>query len=116
MKDYSIKFKAGDKEFSAIFNLNVMEEIQSEYGSMEKWAELTDAKHGEVNARALIFGLTAMINEAIDIENDEKGQNAPKFTQKQVGRIISQAGLETSANALNNAVIEATKDDRTKNA
>lgn len=115
MKDYSIKFTAGEKEYSAIFNLNVMEDIQSEYGSVEEWANLTDAKKGEVNAKALIFGLTAMINEAIDIENEEKGQNTAKLTRKQVGRIISQAGLEQSAKALNNAVIEATKGDQSKN-
>ena len=115
MKDYSIKFNVGEKEYSAIFNLNVMEAIQEEYGTIQKWAELTDAKSGEVNAKALTFGMTAMINEAIDIENDEKGENKPLLTRKQVGRLISQAGLEQSANALNNAVIGATKDDEQKN-
>lgn len=115
MKDYSIKFNVGEKEYSAIFNLNVMEAIQEEYGSIQKWAELTDAKSGEVNAKALTFGMTAMINEAIDIENDEKGENKPLLTRKQVGRLISQAGLESSAHALNNAVIEATKGDEQKN-
>lgn len=115
MKDYSIKFSVGEKEYKAIFNLNVMEAIQDEYGSIQKWAELTDAKSGEVNAKALTYGLTEMINEAIDIENDEKGQNEPLLTRKQVGRLISQAGLEQSANALNSAVIEATKDDEQKN-
>lgn len=115
MKDYSIKFNVGDQEYSAIFNLNVMEAIQEEYGTMQKWADLTDAKGGEINAKALTFGLTAMINEAIEIENDEKGQNRPTLTRKQVGRLISQAGLEKSAVALNSAVIEATKGDEQKN-
>lgn len=117
MKDYKVIFKAGEKEYSAIFNLNVMEEIQQEYGTVEKWGELTDAKHGEVNAKALIFGLRAMINEATDIENEENGENKPLLTLKQVGRLITQAGLVQSAETLNNAVVEATKsDNNSKNA
>ena len=116
MKDHQIKFIANEKEYSAIFNLNVMQEIQEEYGTVEKWAELTDAKAGEINAKALIFGMRAMINEAIEINNDEKGENQPVLTLKQVGRIISQMGLQNGAQTLNNAVIEATKEDSSKNA
>lgn len=115
MKDYKVTFKFEDKEYGAVFNLNVMEQIQEEYGSIKKWGELTDAKSGEVNAKALIFGLCAMMNEAIEIENDEKGEKTPLFTLKQVGRIITRAGLETSAKTLNNAVVEATKEDTPKN-
>ena len=37
-----------------------MEEIQEEYGSVAKWAELTDGSKGEANAKAIIFGYTAM--------------------------------------------------------
>ncbi len=116
MKDYKIKFKVEDKEYPAIFNLNVMEQIQEEYGSVQKWGELTDAKSGEPNAKAIIFGFWVMMNEAIDIENDENGSNQPLLTIKQVGRIISRAGVENSAKTLNNAVIEATKEDTPKNA
>lgn len=116
MKDYKIKFKVEEQEYSAIFNLNVMEQIQNEYGTMRKWGELTDIKSGEPNAKAIIFGFWAMINEAIDIENDENGSNLPLYSLKQVGRIISRAGVEKSATALNNAVIEATKEDNPKNA
>ena len=116
MKDYKITFKVEETEYPAIFNLNVMEQIQEEYGTVEKWGKLTDVKSGEPNAKAIIFGFWAMINEAIDIENDEKGENRPAFTLKQVGRIISRAGLQNSAKTLNQAVIEATKEDTPKNA
>lgn len=115
MKDYIVKFDLNGKEIPAVFNLNVMEEIQEEYGTIEKWGELTDAKHGEVNAKALIFGFRAMINEAMEIECDEKGEKATPMTLKQVGRIITQLGLQKSASVLNNAVIEATKSDSPKN-
>ena len=116
MRDYKILFKVDETEYPAIFNLNVMEQIQEQYGSVKKWGELTDAKSGEPNAKAIIFGFTAMINEAIDIENDEKGENKPLFTLKQVGRIVTRAGLQNSAKTLNQAVIEATKEDQPKNA
>lgn len=116
MKDYKVCFQVEDETYYAIFNLNVMEQIQEVYGSIQKWGALTDAKSGEPNARAIIFGFWAMINEAIEIENDEKGGNKPLFTLKQIGRIISRAGLERSAQALNNAVIQATKEDNPKNA
>lgn len=116
MKDYKATFKLDEQEYDAIFNLNVMEQIQEEYGSVKKWGELTDVKSGEPNAKAIIFGFWAMMNEAVDINNDEKGENSPNFTLKQVGRIISRAGLEASAKTLNKAVIEATKEDALKNA
>lgn len=116
MKDYKVNFQVEDKEYSAVFNLNVMEQIQEQYGSVKKWGELTDAKSGEPNAKAIIFGFWAMINEAIDIENDERAEKQPTVSLKQVGRIISRAGLERSAVTLNKAVIEATKDDALKNA
>ena len=116
MKDYSINFQVGDRTYHAIFNLNVMEEIQEEYGTIGAWGDMTDGKNGEVNAKALIFGMRAMINEAIDIENDKTGANKPLLSLKQVGRIISEAGLEKSAEALNRAVIDATKEDGQKNA
>ena len=116
MKDYKAVFNLDGQEYGAIFNLNVMEQIQEQYGSIKKWGELTDAKSGEPNAKAIIYGFWAMMNEAIDIDNDENGENKPNFTLKQVGRIISRAGLQASAKTLNNAVIEATKEDTPKNA
>lgn len=116
MKDYKIKFIVEEKEYPAIFNLNVMEQIQEEYGTVQEWGKLTDVKEGEPNAKALIFGFWAMINEAIDIENDDRAEKQPLLTKKQVGRLLAKAGLEYSAKTLNSAVVEATKDDRQKNA
>lgn len=111
LKDYKIELEVGEENYSLIFNLNAMQEIQEEYGTLEKWGELTDGKAGEVNVKALIFGLTAMMNEAIEIENEEKGIDKPLLTKKQVGRIITKAGVENSAKKLNEAIIESTKSD-----
>jgi hypothetical protein len=111
IKDYKFDLEIENKKYRLMFNLNVMQEIQEEYKTLEKWGELTDGKSGEVNVKALIFGLTAMMNEAIEIENEEEGTNKPLLTKKQVGRLITKAGIEKSANKLNEAIVESTKSD-----
>ena len=111
MKDYKFDLEVEGKPYKLIFNLNVMQEIQEEYGTLEKWGELTDGKSGEVNVKALIFGLTNMMNEAIEIENDEAGTHKELLTTKQVGRLITKAGVENSAKKLNEAIVESTKSD-----
>ena len=92
-----------------------METIQSKYGSVQKWGRLTDNKKGEPNAKALIFGFAEMINEAIDIDNEENGTSNPLLTLKQVGRIITKAGIQESAKKLNQAITESVKEDHPKN-
>lgn len=116
MKDYKFEFELDSKKYSLIFNLNVMEAIQNKYGSVQKWGKLTESKDGkEPNAKALIFGFTEMINEAIDMENEEKGTETPMLTLKQVGRLITKAGLQDSAKKLNKAISESVKDEHPKN-
>lgn len=115
MKDYRFEFEVDGKKYSLIFNLNVMETIQSKYGSVQKWGRLTDNKKGEPNAKALIFGFAEMINEAIDIDNEENGTSNPLLTLKQVGRIITKAGIQESAKKLNQAITESVKEDHPKN-
>ena len=114
--DNTGKFEYKGKEIKMVFNLNVMQTIQEEYGSIDKWGKLTDGESGEVDIKALIFGLTAMINEAIDIDNDENGTDEPFLTTKKVGRIVTEVGLGNATKALNETVIDATKDDSGKNA
>ena len=115
MKDYKFTFEVDDKKYTLVFNLNVMETIQAKYGSVQKWGRLTDSKKGEPNAKALIFGFSEMINEAIDIENEENNTEKPFLTLKQVGRIITKAGIQESAKQLNKAITESVKDKQTKN-
>ncbi len=115
IRDYKFDLEIEDKKYQLIFNLNVMQDIQEEYGTIQKWGTLTDGKSGEVNVKALIFGLTCMINEAIDIKNDEEGLNEPLLSKKQVGRLITKAGIEKSAKKLNEVIIEGTKSEE-KNA
>mgnify|MGYP007122084643 CR=1 FL=1 len=110
MRDYTGKLDYKGKTYKLIFNLNVMESIQMEYGTLEHWGELTDGtEKGEPDAKAVIFGFTEMINEGIDIDNEENGTNTPPLTLKQVGRIITEVGLGDATKKLNETVVESTK-------
>ena len=115
MKDIEGKITVNDKEYSLVFNLNVMEEIQEEYGTLEKWGNLTDGTSGEPNAKVVILRFTQMINEGIDIHNDRNGTNEKPLTKKQVGRLITEYGLINATKKLNDTVIESTKSNE-KNA
>lgn len=109
------ELKVGDKIYNLVFDLNVMQEIQEKYGSFDKWIELTDGEHGEVNVGALKFSFMSMINEGIDIENETAEKPKKFLTEKQVGRLITEAGLMTSTDALKKIVVKSTESDE-KNA
>ena len=97
------------KNYTLVFNFNVMQEIQDEYGSVSEWGRLTDVAEGEPNAKAVIFGFSSMLNEGIDIENDEKGTDIKHFTLKQVGRMITEIGLEEMTTKMNDVVVNSTQ-------
>ena len=104
----TIKYKG--EEYELVFNLNVMEEIQDVYGSVEVWGNLVEAED-EPKAKDIKFGFKAMLNEGIDIYNDEHEEKREFLTEKQVGRIISEIGLLEAARTLNKTVIDSTKSD-----
>lgn len=111
MKEISKTLEYKGKNYKLVFNLNVMEVIQEKYGTLENWGKLTDGEEndGEPNAKAVIFGITAMLNEGIDIENEESGIKEKMLTNKQVGRMITDIGLQSSAQLMNGVVIDSTK-------
>ena len=109
MKEISKVLNYKDKEYKIVFNLNVMEEIQDEYKSLDEWGKLTDGSQGEPNIKALIYGFTAMLNEGIEIDNEENGTDIKPFTRKQVGRMITDIGLDTMANTLSETVVASTQ-------
>ena len=72
MKDIMDKLEYKGKEYKLIFNLNVLEEIQDKYGTLEKiLAEAYGRKTGEPSIKALSFMIMSMVNEGIDIDNPE---------------------------------------------
>jgi hypothetical protein len=102
-------------EYELVFNLNVMEELQEEYGTVEEWsAKAMEAD--EPNVKVLKFGFKAMINEAIDIYNEEHEDKKEYVDDKKVGRIITEAGFNNVADLIAETVIGSTKsDDEPKN-
>lgn len=138
MKDFEGTVNYKGRELKLVFNLNVMEEIQNEYGTLEEWGRLTDgvayAKReyeklnngipwddlsdeektkytGEPDAKAVIFGFTQMINEGIDIANEDNGTDEKPMTLKQVGRLITDIGMDIATKQLNKTVVGSTKGD-----
>lgn len=117
MKEVSTQIEYNGKVYDLYYNLNVMVEIQAEYKTLAKWGELTDGKsnEGEPDIKALIFGVTAMINEGIDIKNEKNGTNEPHVTQKEVGRLLTDIGLSEITETVNDVVIESAGEDKSKN-
>lgn len=144
MKDVKKSININGVIYPLVFNLNVMERVQHEYGSVELWGDYTDgtykgkleyeAKHGEgswddlddneklqnkgePDARSIIFGFCEMINEGIDIENEEKNETRGFITTRQAGRLITTFGLDKASEKLAETVIESQKieNEETKN-
>ena len=109
MKDINGVLQYKDKEYRLVFNLNVMERIQEEYGTISAWGEMTDGANGEPNAKAVLFGLTEMINEGIDIQNEENGTQEAFLTTKQVGRLLTAIGVQEATSVMNDTVIKSTQ-------
>lgn len=117
MKEYKVTLHHDGEEYDLVFDLNAMEEIQKEYGTIGHWGDLVEPdpikKLGpdgreitvqpEPDLHALIFGFTAMINEGIDIKNDDGG-NRPFLSHKKVGRIITAIGLESAGKTMKDLV------------
>lgn len=103
------------QEYHLAFNLNVMETIQEEYGSLDTWGKLTEGENGESNAKAVIFGFAAMLNEGVDIDNEDNGTDIKPLTLKQVGRLIGAVGMDAINAQMQGIVVAATQDD-SKNA
>lgn len=110
MKDIMEKITYKEKEYRLVFNLNVMEAIQDEYGSLDKWGNLTEgSENGEPNVKAVKFGFTAMLNEGIEIDNEENGTDIKPLTSNFVGRMLTDIGLKEMTQKLNKVVIDSTK-------
>ena len=115
MKDAMQTIEYRGKTYKLAFDLNVMEAIQDEYGSIEEWGKLVEPKEGEPNIKALVFGATQMINEAIEISNDENSEDEKPLTHRKVARILTEVGLESVTGKVKKSVIDSTEDD-SKNA
>lgn len=116
MKEVLSTINYQGKDYKIYFNLNVMEAIQSEYGTIEAWGSLTDGSSGETDIKALVFGFREMINEGIEIYNEDNNTNEPLMTHKKVARMLTEIGLNRVTKELNDLVIKSAGADESKNA
>jgi hypothetical protein len=116
MKNKVVYIETEKRKIPLVFNLNVMEEIQEQYGSLEKWGEITQGD-GEPKVKDLKAGIMAMMNEAIDIENEENGSNETPLTEKQVGRIMTEVGIQEIVKKIQEITVASTNsgEDNGKN-
>lgn len=119
MKDISKELEYRGKTYKIVFNLNVMEVIQERFGTVEKWGEAMSTEGGkEPKAGDIIYGFWAMLNEGIDIDNETALPHEKKepLTLKQVGRMLTEVGINGAAAQMKDLVVESTKADNSKNA
>ena len=107
MKNKVVYIETEKRKIPLVFNLNVMEEIQEQYGSLEKWGAITQGD-GEPKVKDLKAGIMAMINEAIDIENEENGSNETPLTEKQIGRIMTEVGIQEIVKKIQEITVAST--------
>ena len=110
MKNTVVYIKTEKRDYPLVFNLNVMEEIQEQYGSLDEWGKITSG-NGEPQVKDLKNGIMVMINEAIDIQNEENGTNEPMLTAKQVGRIMTEVGIATIVEKIQEITVASTKSE-----
>lgn len=108
MKNKVVYIETEKRKIPLVFNLNVMEEIQEQYGSLEKWGAITQGD-GEPKIKDLKAGIMAMMNEGIDIENEENGTNETPLTDKQIGRIMSEVGIQEVVKKIQEITVVSTK-------
>ena len=108
MKNARVYIETEKKKIPLVFNLNVMEEIQEKYGTLKKWGEITQG-NGEPKVKDLKAGIMAMMNEAIDIENEENGTDEKPLSEKQVGRIMTEVGIKAIVEKIQEITIASTK-------
>ena len=93
MKNTVVYIETEKKKYPLAFNLNVMEEIQEAYGSLDEWGRITQGS-GEAKVKDL---------------KEENHTNEPLLTAKQLGRIMSEVGIAKIISAIQDITIASTK-------
>lgn len=101
------------RDYKLAFDLNVMELIQGRYGSLDAWMGklFGGEEENECDIKALKFGIMEALNEGIEIDNEEQGADLKPFTEKQVGRILTEFGLEKAMAKLTETMKDSTENE-----
>ena len=113
MLDDKKKLTVNGVDYPVEFSLNVMALVQEKYGSLDNWSEIIDSKdkEKEPSIKDIIWTFTAMINEGIESENETNNTQRAILTEKQVGRLVTQFGLNQSMTAIKGIVTGSTQGD-----
>ena len=104
------------EKFPFTYTLNVMEALQTEYGTLDEWSNLIEPKEdGEPNLRALLFFFKEAINEGIEIENENTSEKRNLIDHKKAGRIISEIGFEEAGKKLKELIVDVSEGKEEKN-
>lgn len=95
--------KVNDKEYTLVANINVVEKIQKEFGSVTVWCQKIFSE--EIDAHAAKFGALCLINEAIDIKNENEHANIKHITDREVGILLTEYGIGKFVDVIIDAVI-----------
>lgn len=123
MKEKIIYLETENEKYPLAFNVNVMEEIQNEYGSISKWGSIVenkDSAESEPKIKDLKVGMLFMVNEGIEIENEKSETKRELLNSKQLGRLLSKIGLKEVIEkikevSINSTTVEDVEDDNLKN-
>ncbi|GMB10684.1 MAG: hypothetical protein NkDv07_0604 [Candidatus Improbicoccus devescovinae] len=104
--------EAGGEKFPLAFTINVMQEIQKKYGSINKLFDISKTQEPDIGA--IIFFLKEAINEGIDIENEKNPEKRSFVSEKQVGRIITEIGLSECAKLIEKVISKSISENKNK--
>lgn len=114
MKDVNETLEYKGTKYTLVFNLNVLEALQEEFGTFEKWCDLIEGKKtGEPDIKALKKAYLEMINEGIEIENEKNGTDIKPLNLRQIGRMFTEIGLNGMVDKLDTIIPASTKSSET---
>ena len=105
-------FEVKGEKIPALFDLNVVAELQEKYGSLTEWNAKCFPTGSEPRLKPLIHAFELAINEGYDAIGSDK-----RVTKAEAGRIVTAMTIDKAAAKIKQLVVESTKTgDNEKNA
>lgn len=100
------------EKIPALFDLNVVAELQEKYGSLSEWNAKCFPEGSEPRLKPLIHAFELSINEGYDAIGSDK-----RVTNAEAGRIVTAMTIDKAAARIKQLVVDSTKSgDGEKNA
>ena len=105
-----------EDKYPVIFSFNVLEEIQNKYDSFDNWSHIIEGEQfidgkwqkKEPKISDVKYFIKIAINEGIDLENEKTNSDRKFLTDKQVGRLISEVGVQTISKIIREVIQTST--------